>query len=637
VATENISADTTYDVVICGAGLAGLALARQLKLELPQLTVAVIDRLSAPLPEAAHKVGESTNEMAGYYFGRVLRLDSYLTTRHLIKKGSLRFFFGDSHGPFEERPELGVRVSPPIHTYQLDRGRLENDLRQMVVDMGVRLIEDSLVEDVVMGEGVRPHAVQCRRRKSGEHFTLSGRWLVDALGRRRFLESKLGLMQPNDHCASAAWWRIDARIDVQDMGAGWRWRRRVEHRYLSTNHLMGRGYWVWLIPLSSGATSIGIVTDETIHPFLSYGKSYAHALEWLRNHEPAVLPLIDGHEPMDFLGLKNYSYHSRQIFSHQRWSCVGDAGLFLDPLYSLGSDFIAIENTITTEMIRRDLAGELTEDAVEEFNRLVLDLLAPQGLAYFKDTYRIFGHGHIFTAKLAWDTAIYWAMLGPLFFQGIVRRPTPEVLAILRRYNELHLRVERLLSDWAEKAPRRVTFSHADIARMRFHQLLYLELTTRRTEAQFLAGAKLNLDRLEEMAQILFWQAVKECFPEHANGSREHPPWINAWRISLAPERWEADGLYEPTSAPRDLRSMRRTFAGVFGPMTVQDIIQVELFYRLVVAQRKPLSSVIQLLHRRLIRDKPAMWLRRFFIMEPRSIVEPRSPAGSSTPERHPG
>ncbi len=615
--SEGFSADRTYDVLICGAGLAGLTLARQLKLELPELSVAVIDRQSRPLPEAAHKVGESTNEMAGYYLGKVLRLEKYLVTRHLIKRGSLRFFFGDARGPFEQRPELGVRVSPPINTYQLDRGRLENDLRGMVADMGVQVIEDLLVEDVELADGELPHTVRCRRRSNGESCSLSGRWVVDALGRRRFLQSRLGLMQSNDHCASASWWRIGSRIDVQEMGEGRRWQRRVEHRYLSTNHLMGRGYWVWLIPLSSGATSIGIVTDESIFPFRSYGTSYAQSLEWLSEHEPTLRRLLEGHEPLDFFGLKNFSYHARQIFSERRWSCIGDAGLFLDPLYSLGSDFIAIENTITTEMIRRDVAGELTQAAVKDFNRLVLDFLAPQGLAYFQGTYRTFGHAHIYAAKLAWDTGVYWAMLGPFFFQGIVRNPNPELFALLERYNELHVRVQRLLIDWAERVPKRITFSHADIARMRLHQLLYLELTARRTAEQFLITARLNLERLEEIAQILFWQAVEEALPEHAPKNREHPPWVNAWRISLDPDRWEADELFKPSSAPRDLARMRRTFAGVFGPMTLREKIEVELFYRLIVSRGKPISTVVHYLQRRLVRGKPAMWLRRMFVVDP--------------------
>ncbi len=34
----------------------------------------------------------------------------------------------------------------------------------------------------------------------------------------------------------------------------------------STNHLCGPGYWAWLIPLGSGAHSVGIVCDAKMHP-----------------------------------------------------------------------------------------------------------------------------------------------------------------------------------------------------------------------------------------------------------------------------------------------------------------------------------------------------------------------------------
>ena len=38
-------------------------------------------------------------------------------------------------------------------------------------------------------------------------------------------------------------------------------------RKYSTNHLCGQGYWVWMIPLSSGPISIGIVADPRFHPY----------------------------------------------------------------------------------------------------------------------------------------------------------------------------------------------------------------------------------------------------------------------------------------------------------------------------------------------------------------------------------
>jgi flavin-dependent dehydrogenase len=614
---------STYDVLICGAGLAGLTLARQLKLELPQLKLAIIDSLSTPLPEAAHKVGESSNELQVHYFGKMLGLQEHLLKRQLIKF-SLRYFFGDSQGPLEDRPELGVKVSPPLVTgFQLDRGRLENDLRRMAQEMGVVLFEGSIVDNIVLSDGEEPHAVLCRNRETTESQTLFGRWVVDALGRRRFLQSRLRLMQPNGHLVSASWWRLEGRIDIGEMGHGPEWRHRVSgDRYLSTNHLMGKGYWVWLIPLSSGATSLGIVTDETVHPFSSYGRSYEQSLDWIRKHEPRLMPLIEGREYLDFHGLKNYSYHSKQVYSYRRWSCVGEAGIFLDPFYSIGGDFIAIGNTITTEMIRRDLAGELTEAAVDEFNTLVLDLLAGHGLSYYKDGYRTFGHAHIFTAKLAWDTATYWSILVPMFAQNIVRHPTPEFLDLLRRYNELHQRVERLFVEWAERVPPRKTFAHADLTRMRFHQMLYLELFARRTPEQALKVAKLNLDRLEELAQILFWKAVEECLPEQLPGTSENRPWINVWRISLDPDRWPEERLFEPVTAARSLESMRTTFAGVFGPMTFREILKVELFYRLRhIAQGKPISAFVRFFLRNFVQDKPAMWFRRLFVVDSPSAI----------------
>ena len=56
-----------YDLIICGGGLAGLTLARQLALRGDDMSVLVLDLLERPLPTAAFKVGESTVETGAYY------------------------------------------------------------------------------------------------------------------------------------------------------------------------------------------------------------------------------------------------------------------------------------------------------------------------------------------------------------------------------------------------------------------------------------------------------------------------------------------------------------------------------------------------------------------------------------------
>ena len=62
-----------YDVVIIGAGLAGLSLARQLLLN-SDTKILLVDKRSQ-IPPRKQKVGEATVQVSAYYFSKVLDLD----------------------------------------------------------------------------------------------------------------------------------------------------------------------------------------------------------------------------------------------------------------------------------------------------------------------------------------------------------------------------------------------------------------------------------------------------------------------------------------------------------------------------------------------------------------------------------
>src|SRR5262245_59302298 len=92
------------DVAILGGGLAGAALARQLRLRMPELAIGLFERDD----DGGWKVGESTVEIASNYLIRRLELSTYMYQEHLPKNG-LRFFF-DSEArdqPLERLGEIG--------------------------------------------------------------------------------------------------------------------------------------------------------------------------------------------------------------------------------------------------------------------------------------------------------------------------------------------------------------------------------------------------------------------------------------------------------------------------------------------------------------------------------------------------
>lgn len=498
-----------YDVVICGGGLAGLTLSLQLKRELPKLTVLVIEKTSRPLPPACHKVGESSVEVGARYYTETLGLTEYFRQAQLPKLG-LRFFFGDSHGPLEDRPEFGASRWAPVPSYQIDRGIFENDLRRFAEDAGAVLLEGFGVDGVEFGVG--KHIVTYRESSRHRPRGVSCRWIVDASGRRRLIAQKLGLKLDNGHDVSAAWFRVKGRLDVCDLVPRERrdWHEKVpdDKRYFSTNHLMGKGYWVWLIPLSSGYTSVGIVADEKIHPFRSYS-TFEAATNWLKTHEPVLARYLEGRVPGDFMRLKRFSYSVRQVFSPDRWACVGEAGLFTDPFYSPGSDFIAVGNTLVTRLIGLD-QGKKTVAVAADFERLYF-LLYEIVIEFYRNSYPVFGTAHVSTAKNIWDWSVYWSYMAPLFFHGLLAPAhLKRAMELGGKIKSLNDKTQELFRRWVERVPDRRPFSYLELFQFPILRELHLDLRCEKTPEQAFADIERAIVQLRELSGALFGQAEAE-------------------------------------------------------------------------------------------------------------------------------
>jgi flavin-dependent dehydrogenase len=455
-----VQSKTMHDVLILGGGLAGLTLAMQLKQTMPGLDVRVVERRSHPAPVAAHKIGESSVEIGAHYFSQTLGLKQHLDEAHLRKFG-FRFFFSEGETDLSQVTELGASRFLTTPSWQIDRGVFENFLSDEAQRRGVCVEHNAAVRQIELDKA-QGHTVEVEHLADGDRAarkeSVRARWVVDAAGRASLLKRKLNLAEDNAHDANAVWFRLDTRLEIDAWvdDPVWRARCTPQARWQSTNHLCGEGYWLWLIPLGSGAHSVGIVADAKLHP-LATMNTFERAMDWIRTHQPCVAEVIDkvlAEQPdalMDFAFFKNFSYGCRQVFSAERWALTGDAGLFLDPFYSPGSDFIAISNTYITELIRHDQANEpLRLPAL--FYGEVYQSLYQSTLALYTDQYRLFGSARVMPIKVLWDYTYYWGVLCQLFFQQrLTDRAMFNALSVpLNRARQLNTAMQNFMRHWGD-------------------------------------------------------------------------------------------------------------------------------------------------------------------------------------------
>ena len=551
------------DVAIVGGGLAGLSLAIQLRQRDPGLSVTVLERNTHPVREAAFKVGESTVEIGGHYFAHVLGLREHLDTEQ-IRKFGFRFFFSEGREQVDRCTEVGVSSLLPTPSWQLVRGRFENFLGEHARALGVDFRDGAVVRAIDLGDGGAEHAL--RFDHDGQSHALQARWLVDASGRAGLLKRKLDLAKPNQHDINAAWWRVDGHIDPNDWSGDDAWQHRCDppDRWRSTNHLCGPGYWLWLIPLASGAHSLGIVADAASHPIETIN-SHDKAMAWLRKHQPRVASALEGggHALQDFRFLRDFSYDCKQLFSTDRWALTGEAGLFLDPFYSPGSDFIAISNGYICDLIERDRAGQSIGAHAAIYQQLVFSFYQ-NTLSLFEGQYALFGDARLMPLKVIWDYTFYWALLAPLYFGE--RMTALPVLTRLRdafaRAEALNRAMQPLLRDWGlRNAARRpddrgpLDGRNLDQFRIEWFRQLNGALGESLDDDAFVARLQDNVAMMARLAGQLLARARAECptLDDHGLAGLEGVSAAAASAPLLEPHWFGVDDVAGPPPEETDL------------------------------------------------------------------------------------
>jgi flavin-dependent dehydrogenase len=394
-----------YDAVIVGGAFSGAATALMLKRQHPAARVLIIEKAA----EFDRKVGESTTELSSCYMTRLLGLTNYLGHHHLAKQGLRMWFANRPDQPFDDCVELGARYQARLPTFQVDRSTLDQHMLEQAVEAGCELARPAKVTSLEL-ESNRSHVSY---ETYGSQARVTTRWLVDASGRAAMLARKLGNFRQNaEHPINAVWARFTG---VKDWDS-YEWREKFREyanacrtsRNWATNHLMGHGWWCWIIPLRGGDVSAGIVYDSRIFK-LADGPNLGERLRaHLLSHPVGAgifgdAQIIEG----DVHAYSALPYSSAKVCGDS-WITVGDAAGFIDPLYSPGLDFCSYTSYFAADLLARSLAGEDVSESLAYYNEQYPITYRLWFETLYKDKYYYMGDAELMAAALLLDVGTYF-------------------------------------------------------------------------------------------------------------------------------------------------------------------------------------------------------------------------------------
>ena len=541
-----------YDVVIIGAGLAGLSLARHLLLDTDK-TVLLLERRGRT-PVSKQKVGESQVQLAGHYFSRVLDLEEHLLRNHFMKY-NLRFYWpsgGRDNRAFEDLGKAFIRPFSNIPSYQVDRNELERELLRLNRQSPRFAFQGNARITTVDLRDSGPHSVSFEPRKGeGANGTVTGGWVVDTTGRGKLLARRLDLHRENSIRHGAFFWWVDGLVDVERLTDLSRHgiRKKKERRqtghlptWMATNHFMGEGFWFWVIPLQ-GKTSLGLVYDSKLIPHDEVF-SVDKATAWVSDRFPLFARDLPRRKVLDFGGYKSFSFDCDQTLSPQRWALTGEAGRFSDPLYSPGSDLIAIYNTLIVDAIEAPDDEQLLARcrAHEQLMKATYAAYVPS----YTLSYDALGDQEVFCLKYTWELTVYFAFYVFPFINDLFteRRFGLAFTRSFGRLGPINEGIQQLLSDyfqWKKEHRQPPTdplyFDFFELAPLQRAEKAFYEVGVTVDEAKRVLAAQLK--NLENLARFTAAHVAAEVLgDERIRTRRTFVEGIDVARLRFDPVAW---------------------------------------------------------------------------------------------------
>ena len=315
-------ANRSYDCLVIGAGPGGCTAAALVAEQ--GFSTLLIERDKMP----RFHVGESLMPETYWIFER-LGITHEMDKVGFTRKNGVQFV---SASDKESKPFIFAEhdEGPSAESWHVKRGDFDRLLADTAFNRGATVIDETKVLDIDIRKQ-SPHRVTVKTAE-GKEQEITAKVIVDASGQSAMVANRLGLVEYYDDLKKAAiWGYFDGAARA---GGG-------NPEVTCILHTESKDAWFWYIPLGDGTVSVGLVGDNDF--LLKRGGSPEKTFnEEVKNCPGVRRRLQDASLVSKFNVAKEFSYRTTQQ-AGDGWVLVGDAGGFIDPIYSSGV-FLALKS-----------------------------------------------------------------------------------------------------------------------------------------------------------------------------------------------------------------------------------------------------------------------------------------------------
>jgi flavin-dependent dehydrogenase len=338
-----MATNMNVEVLIIGAGPSGAVAAALLCRQ--GLGVLVLEREQFP----RFSIGESLLPQSMEYLEQAGMLGAVQRAGFQIKKGAA-FGRGEQYSEFDFSDKFSAGWS---YTYEVPRARFDHLLALEAERQGaeIRFRHEVIAVDV---SGARPRVTI--KNDQNETSVVEAGFILDASGFGRVLPRLLGLEKPSDFpVRGALFTHVEDRITSTAFD-----RNKIRINVQPDN----RDLWYWVIPFSDGRCSIGVVGG--LEALARYQGTELERLRALIAADAATDRLLaQARWDTPVRQLVGYACNVSSL-SGPGYALLGNAGEFLDPIFSSGVTIAFKSASLAAALVPRQLAGA-TVDWEQEF------------------------------------------------------------------------------------------------------------------------------------------------------------------------------------------------------------------------------------------------------------------------------